>query len=321
MKVAVLYTGALRTIKKTIRYLKQNILLNSDVSVFACIQNDTDISNSEWEEWIRNEIGPHLKSIIWFSPNDEHQYLISHRDYIISHLNLFEYWKNYLKTGGSIIEYFQLYLAYLNMCKYEDTFYRFNYIIRTRTDTISAKPIDFHWLNWTDEQVVNRVETINSQLTLSNIPITHTNTLRYFMATIISDDLIQNIQNIYADLLPSSSFTVPETISDINTFIKSGNYILTIRKNNLYICYRDSFNFIPSLAYVYGFLRSPLMCPHYWFNSESQFQGACYFSGLTIFDYATIFENNSISVYNKDNYFDSDYNIINPIMLWCIVRN
>lgn len=319
MKVAILYTGALRTIKKTIRYLKQNVLLNPDIYVFACIQNDTNISNSEWEEWIRKEIGSHLKSIIWFSPNEHHEW-ISHRDYMLSHLNLIDYWKNFLKTGGSIIEYYQLYLAYLKMCKYEDTNYRFKYIVRIRTDTISTKPIDFHWLHWTDEQVKNRIETINSQLTISNIPITHNNTLQYFMATIISDDLIPNIKNINASLLPSKSFTMPETVSDINRFIKTGDYILTIRQNNVYVCHRESFNFIPSLAYMYGFIKSPLMCPDYWFNAENQFQGACYFSGLTIFNYETTFENKSVSYYNKNDYFDSDYNIINPTMLWCIVR-
>ena len=87
MKVAVLFTGALRTIKKTMRYFKQNVLLNQDVDVFACLQNDTSMSNSEWESWIREEMGDHLKLITWFSP-DDHQDWISLRDKLISHLNL-----------------------------------------------------------------------------------------------------------------------------------------------------------------------------------------------------------------------------------------
>jgi hypothetical protein len=57
MKVAVLFTGALRTIKKTMRYFKQNVLLNSDVDVFASVQN------LEWESWIRAALGEHLRPI------------------------------------------------------------------------------------------------------------------------------------------------------------------------------------------------------------------------------------------------------------------
>jgi hypothetical protein len=141
------------------------------------------------------------------------------------------------------------------------------------------------------------------------------------MATIISDDLIPNIKNITAELLPSKSFTVPETVSDINNFIKTGDYILTVRQNNLYVCHRESFNFIPSLAYMYGFIKSPVNSPHWWFNAENQFQGACHLSGLTIFNYYTEFEDNSINQYIEGRYFDSDYNIINPTMLWCLVRH
>jgi hypothetical protein len=321
MKVAVLYTGGLRTIIKTIKYLKQNVLLNSDVEVFACLQNDTYKSNAEWEEWIHNEIGSYLRDIIWFSPYDHHRNWILHREYMISHMNLDEGWKEYLKRSGSIIEYFQLYLAYLKMCNYEDTHYRFKYIIRMRPDIIITKPIDFHWLHWTDNEVEKRISLINSQLTLSNIPITPSNTLKYFMSTIISDDLINNTENIQANLTPSKTFIIPETATYINKFIKTTDYILTIRQNNLYICPRESFNLIPSLAYLYGSIISPITSPDLWFNAENQFRGACYFSGLTIFDYCTEFEDLSLEYTHKDNYLDSNGDIINPKMLWCIVRH
>ena len=56
MKIAIILTGALRTIKKTMRYFKQNLLLNSDIDVFACIQNDKDNNNCIWEEWLKNEV-------------------------------------------------------------------------------------------------------------------------------------------------------------------------------------------------------------------------------------------------------------------------
>jgi hypothetical protein len=318
MKVAVLFTGALRTIKKTMRYFKQNVLLDSEVDVFACIQNDTDTPNSEWESWIREEMGDHLKLITWFSP-DEHQDWISIRDKLISHLSLIDRWKNYIKNSGSIIEYYQLYLSYLKMCSYEDTHQRYKHIIRSRTDTIFAKPVDFHWLNWSDSDVEERIQTINTELTLSKIEVTPQNTLSYFMSTIISDSLIPNIQNIMTRYIPNQYNIIPSTAADLNQYIKTGAYILVIRANNLYVVSRESFNLIPTLSFMYGFLKSPYN-DEYWYNAENQFQSACYFSGLAVFDYNTLFEDKSLYEYDEKRYFDLNFNVMNPAMLYCLVR-
>jgi hypothetical protein len=318
MKVAVLFTGALRTIKKTMRYFKQNVLLDSEVDVFACIQNDTDTPNSEWESWIREEMGGHLKLITWFSP-DEHQDWISIRDKLISHLSLIDRWKNYIKNSGSIIEYYQLYLSYLKMCSYEDTHQRYKHIIRSRTDTIFAKPVDFHWLNWSDSDVEERIQTINTELTLSKIEVTPQNTLSYFMSTIISDSLIPNIQNIMTRYIPNQYNIIPSTAVELNQYIKTGAYILVIRANNLYVVSRESFNLIPTLSFMYGFLKSPYN-DEYWYNAENQFQSACYFSGLAVFDYNTLFEDKSLYEYDEKRYFDLNFNVMNPAMLYCLVR-
>lgn len=318
MKVAILFTGALRTIKKTMRYFKQNLLLNSDVDVFACVQNDTSTPNSEWEQWIRQEMGQHLKSIEWFSPQS-HPDWISIRDKLLTNLNIIEHWKNYLKNSGSIIEYYQLYLAYLKMCNYEDKNQRYNYIIRSRTDTIFAKPIDFHWLNWTDEEVSERINKISQELELSEIPITPKNIFIYFMCTIISDSLIQNIININTKYIPNQSTQIPSNSSELNKYIKSAPYILVIRANNLYIVNRELFNFIPTLPFIYGLLKSPHN-DEYWYNSENQFQAACYFSNISIFNYDTIFEDTSVYNYDEKKYFDLNFNLLCPYMLYCLIR-
>ena len=318
MKVAVLFTGALRTIKKTMRYFKQNVLLNQDVDVFACLQNDTSMSNSEWESWIREEMGDHLKLITWFSP-DDHQDWISLRDKLISHLNLIEHWKNYIKNSGSIIEYYQLYLSYLKMCSYEDTHQRYKYIIRVRTDTIFAQPVDFHWINWSDSEVEERIQKINNELTLSNIEVTPKNTLTYFMTTLISDKLIPNMQNITTRYIPNQYGVIPSSVTELNQYVKTGAYILVIRANNLYVVSREFFNLIPTLSFMYGFLKSPHN-DEYWYNAENQFQSACYFSGLAVFDYNTLFEDKSLYEYDEKRYFDLDFNILNPYMLYCLVR-
>lgn len=319
MKIAILFTGALRTIKKTMRYFKQNLLLNSDVDVFACLQNDTQESNESIESWLYQEIGSHLKNLQWFNIS-EHSDWNSLRNKQLSNLYLVEHWKNYLKTSGSMIEYYQLYLAYQKMCYYEDTHQRYKYIIRSRTDTIFAKPIDFHWLNLSDSQINDRIILINEELHLSDIEITPLNTLKYFMSTIISDQIIPNIQNIIPNYIPNNRPEIPQTPSEFNTYIKNGSYILTLRANNLYIINRELFNFLPTLCFAYGYLKSPHR-DDYWFNAEGQFQAACYFSGLTVFDYNTNFEDKSLYEYDEKRYFDLNYNILNPYMMYSVIRH
>lgn len=321
MRVAVLFTGALRTITKTMRYFKQNLLLSPDVSVFACIQNDTSQPNSEWETWLRKQMDTNLKTIHWFGL-DTHPEWVTQRELLISSIVISEDWKHYLKTSGSMIEYAQLKYAYMAMNFYEQTHrFQFDYIIKSRTDTIYAKPIDFHWLNWTDSDVDIRLEKIKEALTLCHIEKTYKNILKYFMSTLISDDFISNIQNIIATYNPCRMPFAP-TILDghsVNQFITKGSYILTIRANNLYIVRRDLFYLIPSLGTMYGLLHYPGE-DNYWYNAENQFRAACYHSNLDIFDYCTTFEDKSLYEYDERRYFDLDYNLINPVMLYCVVR-
>jgi hypothetical protein len=328
MKIAILFTGALRTVKKTIKYFKQHLLLHSDVNVFACVQNDTSESEESWNQWFQDQIGSHLKYINWFS-HDKFPYWTQHRDLSLNHILLDPVWKDYLRNSGSMIEYFQLQLAYMKMCYYEsEHHFKYDYIVRSRTDSIYAKPIDFHWLSWTDEEVAKRIDCIQNEMKLSNLEITPHHLLKYFMTTIISDDLIPNLQYILADYTPSSIEIPPketDTISfetSLNEYIKKGRYILTIRKNNLYIIRRDLFHFIPTLGTMYGFMRSPIS-DDYWFNAECQFRDACYYSCLSIFEYSTLFEEKSLEYpynWNEADFFDMDFNCINPRMLFCVVR-
>ena len=295
MKVAILFTGALRTIKKTIRYFKCNLLLNENVHVFACLQNDTHDSSEQLEAWLKSEIGTHLKSLQWFKIN-EHSHWVTTRNNLVDNLPCADNWKDYLKNSGSILEYYQLYLAYLKMCDFEAQDSRYEYIIRSRTDTIFAQPIDFHWLKWSDDDVQRRLQKINDELHLSNIPDIPQNKLNYFMNTIISDKLINSIQVLWTKYLPASNST-PKNASELNKFIKEGRYILTIRANNLYVVRREYFQMIPTLSFIYGHLRSPYN-DEYWFNAENQFRSACFHSGLTIFDYNSGYEDESL--YNYD---------------------
>ena len=327
MKTAVILTGALRTIKKTIRYLKRNVLrsdlrsdLRSEVHVFACIQNDTSQSEEEWNAWFAEQLGDHLKCTVWFSP-DRFPEWIATRDRLLEQIHLDAGWKNYLRTSGSMIEYFQLHLAYLRMCYHEGSMgTQYDYLIRARTDTIYNKPVDFHWLTWTDEEIANRIDCIRLHLDAMRVDVTDTKIINYFMNTIISDDLILNLKEIMAEYCPSAIEDIELDPHLLGEYIREGRYILTIRKNNLYVVRRELFCMIPSLAFMYGQFVSPYS-DAYWFNAECQFRSACYHSCLTIFDYNTLLEDKSLRYaheWNEEDFFTDG--VCDPRMLFCVVR-
>ena len=310
MRTAVLLTGALRTIKKSIRYHKQN--LNADV--FLCVQNDTDQSNEEWTEWFSQQINH--KSITWFSLESNTEWTIL-RDKLLHIMPIDQSWKNYLRASGSMIEYIQLQTAYNDMCMHEQVG-QYDYIVKARTDSIFTKPIDFHWLNWTNDEVNSRLATIRGHLIFANK--NPEEAIQYFMATMVSDDVIPNIRNIEATCyMGAGQDSVKE--ESLHDYIKNGRYILTFRKNNLYIVRRALFQLIPALATMYGQFRSPYS-DAWWFNAEGQFTSICYHACITTYDYYTNFEDKSVEPvgWNESMFFDNDGNLTNEMMLFCMIR-
>ena len=351
MKVAIILTGALRTIKKTIPYFKKHLLLQP-TDIYICVQNDTQESEETWNAWFKEELGKEelgkeelgkeelsgeffgkeelgkeelckknidIKSITWFSLYTYKDW-VGHRELLLQNMRIDQTWKDYLRRSGSMIEYFQLQLAYMKMTDYEHyNRFEYDYLIRARTDSIYTKPIDFHWLHWTPSDVAERVEIVKKELRLSKI--SEELLFPYFMSTIISDDVIPNIQYIHAGYYPYQGFVDPLDLLSLHTYIKEGRYILTFRKNNLYIVRRNLFHLIPSLGTMYGQFKS-LYSDQWWFNAEGQFTSVCYHAMLNTHDYNTDFEDRSVEAvgWNEADFFDCDFNCVNPRMLYCMVR-
>ena len=321
----MLFTGALRTVKKTIRYLKQNILLHPEVHVFACLQNLATSPPEDWNAWLRTELGAHCIAITWIDQTVFSQWE-PQREQLLRSMAISQEWKNYLRNSGSMIEYLQLQHAYLAMCNYEQLLgFSYDYVIRTRTDIVISKPMDFHWLRWSDMEVEERMETIYQTLVKMGMDSGPKNVFSYFMSTVLSDDLIPNLKQLLIAYLPShtsSKQDVPSTPHQLNKYLRTGKYILTVRKNLVYVVRRSHFHMIPALASLYGTFRSP-HSDHCWFNAECQFQGACYHAGLTSHEYSSAFEELPIEqreAWKEGDYFDADFNCIHSHMLYCVVR-
>lgn len=326
MRRAVLLTGALRTIRKTMRFFKRNVLCaleKHEVAVFACVQNDTQESDAVWTEWLKSEMGPCLLDVSWFSL-EKFPGWVAQREMLLEHMVIDEGWKGYLRNSGSMIEYYQLQLAYLKMCRTEAVGgFRYDYVIRARTDSIFVTPVDFHWLDWSEEEIASRVEKIKEEMRASGMSVEDKNVFRYFMCTIWSDVVIPNLAHIMVEHVPSPLGGVtPSTPGAIRSYLHEGRYIHTLRKNNLYVVRRDLFHFLPTLGTMYGMLRSP-GADAWWFNAEGQFRDACYYSCVDVFEYSSEFEEKSLVYphqWNEADFFDTEGEVIHPRILFCVVR-
>ncbi len=320
MRVAVCYTGALRTVLKTIRYFQQNVLLSPDVHVFACVQNDTTQSNAEWESWLRVQMKGQLASLTWFDMS-QHEEWVMFREKNLSCTTVPTQWKDYIRNSGSFIEYIQLFLAYRQLVHQEQACgLSYDYVIRMRPDNLFAKPVDFHWLGWSEADIEGRLTRLREHMATHSIPETPETVLQLFMSTVLDDGLMGNMVNLCGESKKSKGMVIPVTAAEYRDYLHRGSYILTYRANNLYIVRRDLFYLLPSVGPMYGLLPTPVH-DNYWFNAENQFQAACYYSGLSVHDYNTLFEDKCLYDYDEKRYFDSEYRILNPFMVYCLVRN
>lgn len=319
MRTVVILTGQLRTIRKTMRFLKRNVVTGHQ-DVFACLQNDTQESEESWEAWFRQEL-PTLQHIVWFS-NERCPEWVPIRTRLVESMNITNVWKDYLKTSGSMIEYYQLYLAYHALQQYEQHHqFRYDQLIRMRTDSVFFKPIDFHWLDWTVDEIATRWNEIVTRLEEQTSSVQPSHVFQVFMGTLLSDDLLNNLPLLLLRTLPYEGAVTPNNMNEVRDYLHRGRYLIGVRTNNLYVVRRDLFHLIPALGTMYGMFR----CTHedsYFWNAENQFVNACYHAHVTMHTYSTLLEEHSLaypSQWREEDFFvegEPRY----PEMLYCVVR-
>jgi len=235
MRTAIILTGALRTIKKTVNYLQRNLIdaipdFKTHGDIFVCVQNDSAQSEAEWELWFHETIRP--RSIIWFSKAKYPDWCVG-RDRQIANMSIEPHWKKYLADSGSMVEYYQLQLAYMSLLRVEQQCnFRYDYLVRTRTDSIYAKPLTFAHLSWTEEEVAARMDRVNSEMRMSGMEETDSNLLRVFMGTIINDIVLPNLDHLFLSSRLAETDTLlyqPLTASRLRDYIQNGRYIITLR--------------------------------------------------------------------------------------------
>lgn len=298
MKIAIIYTGAVRTIEKTIDHFVNNILLNDDTHVFAVIQSTYEIY---YAKLLREKFKSHLKSIKHFRIRDP-DWIDLQKILIDQFTNpCTKYQKDYLLSSGSMVEYYQLHLAYIALYEYEKQHnFKYDYIMRTRTDVVYTQKLTFEWLNWNVEDIRKIFPRDETNKDNAKYVCNVMNGLVMPSRTIIDIVTCYNKTNndlLFNDLI--QNYTDDKLIN----YIRNGRYIIIGRGNIVYIIKRDYFDRIQSLGYSYGLIHSE---ETYWWNAETQLSIILFENNITIFDSCTHIEMLSLYDYDTNNYYLED---------------
>jgi hypothetical protein len=308
-KIAIIYTGEVRTIEKTIQYFKENVIINDNYHVFAVLQTN----NVEYfDNFVKNNIGENLKCINWFNNHEEWNQL---QETLLSEMTTVEdNWKHYLRTSGSMVEYYQMYLAYKNIEEYEKTHnFEYDYIIRIRCDVILTHPIYFDWdlLTLNDvKSLLYEIKEINGYESIKSMDVIYIFMNSFYHKNRILCKNITFSNNISSDQL--NNILIKNDKEDDDNFVESlldylinGNYAITLRKNQIYFMKRKIFTNISNLGITYGAAHK-MENNDYWFNAESQLDQIFIENGIDVFESTTILEHDSLYSYNENNYFENN---------------
>jgi len=281
MRTAIFYTGCLRTFEKTMKYNMKNLITQRDpevkIDIFACIQNDTQYNEIIIIEklikcYIDSTGNTVIRHIKFFDINNpEFKTWINKQ---VDNINLNEFWNNYLKTSGSVIEYVQFGNCWEEMVKYEvSKGITYDYIIRLRTDVVVAIPLDLSLLHKTEK----------TQEGLMNwLSVERNNYIKEKNEIIPENDVLRH----------------------------EDKWIFSIRRNVFYIMPRITAEIVSRVGSLYGTIgphtlkqQEKFTC---WCDAESQLQLYCLHNGVVIFDSLTNLEETSLYQFNRDNYFYND---------------
>lgn len=300
---AILYTGEIRTIDTVIDTFIKNVLVGENYHVHAVLQSTiSTISPTEITTVpttpptdIIYKIGSNLKSLQWFDPLDNTWLYI--RSHLAFNMNLNHLWYEYLvNQSGSMVEYYQMYWAFLQMIEYEKKYnIKYDYVLRIRCDCVITRPLNYDWIHYTKEQ-------IDDKLALCG------NSTKLFMNSLLDNDRYLIKEDV--------DFT-GNNDKDVHQLLQDNNFLITLRENVFYFGSRKVFDALHKLGINYGCLRSD---HEYCYDSESQLKLFCAYYGINIYNSSTTKECKSLYEYKEDNYYKDNQLMDQPDVLFFLKR-
>jgi len=307
-KLAIIYTGETRTIDKVYPYFIKNCLHTENHHVFGVLQTD---ESDRYSVLLKEKFGNNLMNLDFFNKNDSTYFHL--KNYLLKNMNLDYSWEKYLGfNSGSMIEYYQVFLAYSSIIKKERLEnFKYDYIIRIRCDCVITKQLTFDWINYSKHDIQIIFNDIKSHHGFDNI--VNKDVVDIFMNGLFDKDKLYLNDGIerksyISSIMYNNIFLVDDEVSFINNFydyFKNGKYLLTLRENVVYLINRKYFYPISTLGVAYGLTKYD-DANNYWFNSESQLKSVCNSNEIDVFDSYTKNECGSLYSYDKNNYFDEN---------------
>jgi hypothetical protein len=327
IKTAVLYTGEIRTIEKTFPFFVKNVVSPTQADVFATLQK-----HKEHPE-IHSE---HFTTLSWFSREDYN----ACQDGLLQSMAIDSGWKQYLKTSGSMIEYYQLFLSFLKMREFEEANgFRYDCIVRIRTDVVICRPIDVSWVNWSYTDIEKRWNTC-CILSKGN----HDDKLLSFFHSVMSNDPLCLFRSCSDEIVESYIHKNEEgTIENLHHYLQTGTFLMTVRKNVFYMGKRKAFESIHELGITFGqWLRNDLRDDirndlrndlrndkdirndkrndqENWFDAESQLEAICQIKQVSLFNLTTRLEAESLYHYENNKYFNYEDKLLPNPSVFCFI--
>jgi hypothetical protein len=222
--------------------------------------------------------------------------------------------KHYLKTSGSMVEYYQLYLAFQKMKEYEQQKgFQYTHVIRMRTDVIVAKPIAFFADDFQETFFEQNYENMANDTIVSCVF-----SLNRCQTMVEADDFHVLANNaVLKELMNCPRFATFERKKLLMDCFKSDSCLFTIRKNLFYFGSRNVFEIISQLGTTYGQRRWHLR--ENWFDAESQLETICLENGIGIVDSTTQMEEKSLYHYTERDYFDANGQLLDNPAVFCFI--
>ena len=303
MKIAILYTGELRTIKKTIDYFIKNVLNHYDCSIFASIQGTSygqKLDENEYTNFLKDKVGNKLKTLKWIDKENRDYINISNN--ILNNFNFYnldqrginylkqkidynrvretESIKHYLKTSGTLIEHFQIYQSYISMKEFEnENNLRFDYVMRFRTDTILFKKLNLDIFNFSKENFDKKLSLYQSENIID--------TANKIINSYILPDFINQNHKL-------------SEIKDVYEYLKKQKFVFVIRANLIYITTRQNMDIISNIIHEYTQKGEEY---HFW-NAENQFRSICLRNDIDILNFDNESGQESFYNFDKDTFVD-----------------
>lgn len=295
--ISFLFTGRVRTFASTAKLIRDHLLIPNSATYFIYAElgdpADLDLLNQTLQLW--DSIPGSVATSTGRSVDFEKilNFLLSTQPALRpSVMNRTGISVNYLKSSGSILEYYQFIQVYDLMLKYEKQHHiKFDVVVRTRLDVIFTDRLDLK--SFFEKEVSSDPLTLEVEVEVRGLG---------------NDRIISNLNSnikFLGDPPPSSSPLNP---------------LWTFRKNVVWIGRRSVMDRLYPLLYWYGAYDDGTP---YTFNSETQFQLFCKNHNINLIDYYTEIEEQYLVSKRSNTSLIEDQQLgtsVNPRLIMAIVR-